>query len=117
VSANETFEEPTWRLALSVEPVDDIRFYVSYDRGYKAGAFISAAQNAAQAARPLDSEILDNYAVGAKTTLMNGRLRFNAEAFLLDYSDLQVYELLGLTLVSSNADAEVSGVELETAFA
>jgi iron complex outermembrane receptor protein len=31
--------------------------------------------------------------------------------------DLQVYELLGLTLVTSNAQAEVNGYELESAFA
>jgi iron complex outermembrane recepter protein len=117
ITASETFEEPTWRLALSVEPVDDIRFYVSYDRGYKAGAFVSAAQTALQAATPIESEILDNYAIGAKTTLMGGRLRLNAEGFFLDYNDLQVYELLGLTLVTSNADAQVFGAEIEAAFA
>jgi iron complex outermembrane receptor protein len=117
VTASETFEEPTWRLALSLEPVDDIRFYVSYDRGYKAGAFASAEQTAAQAVLPIESEILDNYAIGAKTTLMGGRLRLNAEGFFLDYNDLQVYELLGLTLVTSNADAQVFGGEIEAAFA
>ena len=117
VTASESFEEPTWRLALSVEPVEDVRFYVSYDRGYKAGAFISAAQTAAQAVRPIESEILDNYAVGAKTTLFGGRMRLNAEGFYLDYNDLQVYELLGLTLVSSNADAQVFGAEIEAALA
>jgi iron complex outermembrane recepter protein len=117
VRAEETFSEPTWKVALAVEPIQDVRFYASYDRGYKAGAFPSAAQTPAQAARPLRSEILDNYEIGAKTTLMNGRLRFNAAAFLLDYTDLQVYELLGLTLVTSNADAEVKGFEIETAAA
>lgn len=117
VSAEETFEEPTWRLALAVEPVEDVRFYVSYDRGYKAGAFPSAAQNAAQAATPIRSEILDNYEIGAKTTFWDNRVRFNAAAFMLDYTDLQVNELLGLTLVASNAAAEVSGFEIETALA
>jgi iron complex outermembrane receptor protein len=117
VTASETFEEPTWRLALSVEPVEEARFYISYDRGYKAGSFVSGAQTALQASTPIDSEILDNYAIGMKTTWMDGRLRFNAEGFLLDYSDLQVYELLGLNLVTSNADAQSSGIELETAFA
>jgi iron complex outermembrane receptor protein len=116
-SAEESFSEPSWRLALSVEPVDDVRFYVSYDRGYKAGAFVSTAQTALQAVTPIESEILDNYAIGAKTTWFDGRLRVNAEAFLLDYTDLQVYELLGLTLVTSNADAEVTGFEVETALA
>src|SRR5690606_9896100 len=108
---------PTWRLALSVEPVEEARFYISYDRGYKAGSFVSTTQTALQAATPTDREILDNYAVGMKTTWLHLRWRLNAEAFLLDYSDLQVYELLGLTLATSNADAQSSGIEIETAFA
>lgn len=117
VRASTSFEEPTWRVALSVEPLPDVRFYASYDRGYKAGAYISAAQTGAQAIQPLNSELLDNYEVGAKTTLFNGRMRFNAAAFWLDYTDLQVNELAGLNLVASNAQAEVEGFELETAFA
>ncbi len=117
VTADASFEEPTWKLALAVEPIDNMRFYVSYDRGYKAGAFPSAAQTGAQAAQPLRSELLDNYEIGAKTTLAGGRLRLNAAAFMLDYTDLQVYELLGLSLVTSNAEAEVRGFEIETALA
>ncbi len=117
VNADASFEEPTWKVALSVEPVEDVRLYASYDRGYKAGAFPSAAQTGAQAATPLRSELLDNYEVGLKSTLLDGRLRFNAAAFRLEYDDLQVYELLGLTLVTSNAQAEVDGFEIETAFA
>lgn len=112
-----SFEEPTWKLALAVEPVQNMRFYASYDRGYKAGAFPSTAQNAVQATTPLRSELLDNYEIGAKTTLAGGRLRLNAAAFMLDYTDLQVYELLGLTLVTSNAGAEIRGFELESALA
>ena len=117
VTADASFEEPTWKLALAVEPIDNVRFYVSYDRGYKAGAFPSAAQTGAQATEALRSELLDNYEIGAKTTLAGGRLRLNAAAFMLDYTDLQVYELLGLRLVTSNAEAEVRGFEVETAFA
>lgn len=117
VKADASFEEPTWKLALAVEPLDNMRFYVSYDRGYKAGAYPSASQTGVQATTPLRSELLDNYEIGAKTTLADGRLRLNAAAFMLDYTDLQVYELLGLTLVTSNAEAEVRGFEIETAFA
>ncbi len=117
VKADASFEEPTWKLALAVEPLDNMRFYVSYDRGYKAGAYPSASQTGVQATTPLRSELLDNYEIGAKTTLADGRLRLNAAAFMLDYTDLQVYELLGLTLVTSNAEAEVRGFEIETTFA
>lgn len=111
------FGEPTWKIALSVEPFEDVRLYASYDRGYKAGSFPSTAQTAVQARTPLRSEILDNYEIGLKSTVLDGRLRFNGAVFRLEYDDLQVYELLGLTLVTSNAQAEVDGYELEGAFA
>ncbi len=117
VRAETSFDEPTWRVALSVEPVEDVRLYASYDRGYKAGAFVSGAQTGVQAVRPLNSELLDNYELGAKTTLLGGRLRLNAAAFWLDYTDLQVYELAGLNLVTSNAQAEIRGFEIEPALA
>lgn len=116
VTGDESFSEPSWKIALAVEPVDNVRLYASYDRGYKAGAFPSTAQSGAQALTPLASELLDNYEIGVKSTLM-GRLRFNAAAFKLEYTDLQVYELLGLALVTSNAQAEVDGFEIETALA
>lgn len=112
-----TFEEPTWKVALAVEPLPDVRLYASYDRGYKAGSFVSTAQSALQASTPIRSELLDNYELGLKSTVLGGRLRLNAAAFWLDYQDLQVYELLGLNLVTSNASAEVNGFEIETALA
>jgi iron complex outermembrane receptor protein len=117
VRGDETFSEPSWKLALAVEPIDNVRLYASWDRGYKAGAFPSTAQSGAQALTPLNSELLDNYELGLKSTILDGRLRFNAAVFKLDYQDLQVYELLGLALVTSNAQAEVDGFEIETAFA
>ena len=117
VSGDASFDEPTWKIALAVEPFDNVRLYASYDRGYKAGSFPSTAQTGAQAITPLRSEILDNYEIGLKSTLLDGRLRFNAALFKLEYDDLQVYELLGLSLVTSNAQAEVDGYEIESAFA
>jgi len=117
VSGDASFDEPTWKIALAVEPFDNVRLYASYDRGYKAGSFPSTAQTGVQAVNPLRSEILDNYEIGLKSTLLDGRLRFNAALFKLEYDDLQVYELLGLSLVTSNAQAEVDGYEIESAFA
>lgn len=117
VDADASFDEPTWKIALSVEPINNVRVYASYDRGYKAGSFPSTAQTGLQASTPLRSEILDNYELGLKSTILDGRLRFNAAAFRLEYDDLQVYELLGLSLVTSNAQAEVNGYEIESAFA
>lgn len=113
-SADTSFSEPSWRLALSVEPFRDKRIYVSYDRGYKGGAYPSQAQSALQATTAIKAEMLDNYDIGFKTRWFDNLLQVNGDYFRLDYQDLQVFELQnGLTLVSSNADAKVDGFELE----
>ncbi|WP_273143949.1 TonB-dependent receptor [Oceanicaulis alexandrii] len=114
VTGEESWTEPTWRLAADWRPNDNILAYASYDRGYKSGLYPSQAQNAVQASTPLDPEILDNFEIGLKTNWNNGRFILNGSAFFTDYQDLQVYELLGLALVTSNADAEIFGVEIET---
>jgi len=51
-----------------------------------------------------------------KSTFANGRGIFNLAAFYTDYQSLQVYELLGLALSTSNADAEIRGAEAELVF-
>lgn len=108
------FTKPTWRLSLSAEPWEGKRIYVSYDRGYKSGSFVSQAQNAIQATTIIKPEILDNFDLGIKTTWFNKRLRVNADAFYLDYKDLQVFELSStLNLITSNADARVYGLEAQ----
>ncbi|MBL4544918.1 MAG: TonB-dependent receptor [Oceanicaulis sp.] len=114
MTGEESWTEPTWRLAADWRPNDNILAYASYDRGYKSGLYPSQAQNAVQASTPLDPEILDNFEIGLKTNWNNGRFILNGSAFFTDYQDLQVYELLGLALVTSNADAEIFGVEIET---
>lgn len=115
-SGSESWTEPTWRLALDWRATDNVMLYASYDRGYKSGLYPSQAQSAAQATTPLDPEILDNFEVGMKSTFAEGRGIFNVAAFFTDYQDLQVYELLGLALSTSNANAEIRGIEAEFAF-
>jgi len=112
-SGEESWTEPTWRLAADWRPNSNVLAYASYDRGYKSGLYPSQAQNADQATTPLDPEILDNFEVGLKTNWDGGRFILNGAAFFTDYQDLQVYELLGLALVTSNADAEIFGLEIE----
>ncbi len=109
----ESWTEPTWRLAADWRPNDNVLAYASYDRGYKSGLYPSQAQNAVQATTPLEPETLDNYEVGLKTNWNEGRVILNGAVFFTDYKDLQVYELLGLALVTSNADAEIFGLEIE----
>ena len=113
VSASESWTEPTWRAALDWQVDDSKLLYVSYDRGYKSGAFAGQAQTPAQATATLGSEIVDNIEIGAKTRWFDDRLQLNIAGFTSKYKDLQIYELVSLSLVSSNADADLKGVEVE----
>lgn len=115
-SGSTSWTEPTWRLALDWRASDNVMLYAAYDRGYKSGLYPSQAQSAAQATTALDPEILDNFEIGMKSTFADGRGVFNVAAFYTDYQNLQVYELLGLALSTSNANAEIRGVEAEFAF-
>jgi len=118
VTPEADFTKPTWRATLAVEPADGKRFYLSYDRGYKSGTFTSQAQNADQANFLVQPEQLDSFNLGAKTTWFDHRVRVNADAFYIDYKDLQVFEF-GQTLnfVLASADATIQGIEIDAMLA
>jgi len=117
VTGSDTFTEPTWRVALDWQVDDSKLLYLSYDRGYKSGGFVAQTQSAEQAQTPLLSEIVDSFEFGAKTRWLDDRLQLNLAAFYSTYDDLQIFELIGLSLNTSNADAEIFGVEIETSAA
>lgn len=118
VPASAKFTKPTWRATLAVEPWADKHFYISYDRGYKAGTFTSQAQNATQATFVVKPEKLDSFNLGMKTQWLDNALRLNADAFYLKYQDLQVFEFgQRLNFVLANADATVKGIELQAVVA
>ena len=111
---NTTFDELTWRLALSQEFGDNSLTYISYNRGFKAGLFnlnVLAPTGPGPAVEP---EILDAYEVGFKTELFNNRARLNAAAFFYDYKDLQVgISTPGGNTVLNAAEASMTGGEVE----
>jgi outer membrane receptor protein involved in Fe transport len=54
---------------------------------------------------------------GVKTTLLDGRMTFNASTFLTKYEDLQVTQFQGTSFVVANAQgADIKGVELDSQF-
>ncbi|HEX5775129.1 MAG TPA: TonB-dependent receptor [Caulobacteraceae bacterium] len=67
--------------------------------------------------RTFEPEFVDAFEVGAKNTLLEGALMFNANAFFYDYRDYQVSQIRDRTAVNENFDAQVWGLEFETRFA
>jgi iron complex outermembrane receptor protein len=88
--------------------------YGSVASGYKAGNFNTTSQLLGVVA----PEKVRTYAVGLKTTLADGRLRFNTEVFYNDYTNkqLQFITFVGNQLTNSVGNvgkAHTDGVDFE----
>ena len=106
----DTFNALTWRLALDYDLAEDVLVYASYNRGFKSGGFNAGALTLP----PFKNETIDAYEVGLKSTLLDRRLRFNAAAFVYDYSDIQVQQVIvGIAGVYNGAQARIYGAEAQ----
>lgn len=95
----------------------DLMFYSGYSRGFKSGGwnvdFISTFDKVS-----FDDEQVDSYELGMKSTLADGRIRFNAALYSANYSDFQVFQFVPLdtggTIISITNAAEVTAKGFET---
>lgn len=116
---DESYSEWTPRAVLEYTPADDLLFYASVSRGYKAGGFNT---NIAQP-EGFDPETLWAYELGNKATLYNGQVRLNTALFYYDYSDLQLNTIppgspVGtFQIVINAAEAKIKGFEADVAIA
>lgn len=107
---SETYSEPTWRLAVDHLFSDNIRGYMSYNRGFKSGIYNVTAPGQT----PVDPELLDAYEIGIKSELADGRIRLNGAAFYYEYDNIQLTALVGAEQQLLNAaEAEISGLEVD----
>ena len=103
---------------LSFRASENTLLYAGISTGFKSGGFTFTGR--AYNAATYEPETVTTYSVGLKTTLADGSLRFNAEAFLNDYQDKQ-FTVISLdeqtgTLVQQNDNAgkvETRGFEFE----
>jgi len=108
------------KLELDWRPTEDLLVFGSISQGTKSPGFnvgfldqtFLFASNTPQTI-PFDEETLRSYELGFKSTIFDGRARFNGSAFYYDYKDFQTFRFELLNQIIFNADAEVSGAELE----
>jgi len=115
VSPSDTWSSFTPMVSLDYRFTVNTMAYASYSEGFKSGGFDGTARDAASAVRGFDEEQARQVEVGLKSQLFDNRLRLNLAAFHIDYTDLQVFQLVdGASLVVSNAaDATSQGFEAE----
>ncbi len=113
-------KEHTPMASLSYDVGERSMVYFTYSEGYRDGGF--PARFTGVVPIPLPNyypEFVDNYEVGYKTTLLDGRLRANLAAFLMEYSDMQISATSLLPNVGDNTtkfnlgDATYKGFEIE----
>lgn len=113
LTSGQSFEKPTWRIAVDHKFSDDMLGYISYNRGIKSGGFniLAPADVAADGYAP---ETLDAYEVGLKTELLDRHVRFNTSAFWYEYRDLQVSLVDNARETTANAArARIRGFDAE----
>jgi len=110
IIGEETFTDLSPRLALSYDLSDEATVYATISRGYKAGGFSLGRNGADNSAvnETFEPEVLTNYEVGVKSELFDGRVRFNAAAFLLDWQDLQLETFFFLVPGDATSNVELT---------
>lgn len=103
------------KAALNWQPTDEVLYYLSWNRGIKAGSFNAPVFALPANETKFDEEILNAYEFGIKSFLFDNQLRLNAAVFYYDYTDIQAYQLEGFTQIIRNKDGDSKGAELEIA--
>lgn len=103
-----------YRVGLSFHVRDDVMLYGSFATAYIAGATDPVNQNL------LDPQTNDTFEIGVKSTLLDGKLTFNASAYQAQYDGLNTtqFEIQGNTGVAvaiqvPGGSIESTGLELE----
>lgn len=99
------------RVVLDYRIARDAIVYASVARGWLPGGISITTP----AKRTFDSEKMWNYELGAKTTLLDGRVRLNAAVFRSDIDDYQetTRELVITASVSNADEVRIIGAEAE----
>ena len=120
-------DEFTPLVNLAWDASDDVMLYATYSEGFKSGGFtqrvfppIVVPFTAPPGTPDIDliptfePEFADVYELGFKSTLFDGRVRFNGAVFHTDYEDLQVQVFNSVAPVTENiGSANIDGLELE----
>ncbi|MEZ5567943.1 MAG: TonB-dependent receptor [Halioglobus sp.] len=111
VNPDESWDEFTPRLGLEWQATEGIMAYISYSKGFKAGALEGARATDAQfASNWLDPEVVDTFELGVKAEWFDGQLRTNVAVFTSEYKDK--VELID-PQTAAVADVDINGLELD----
>lgn len=100
----------TYRFNLTWKPTDDLLFYAVASSGFRPGGINRRGDVA-----PYSTDTLYNYELGWKTTLADGKLRFNGALYQQNWKSFQ-FSFLGpnsFTIIQNGPDARIRGAEMD----
>ncbi|WP_375404805.1 TonB-dependent receptor, partial [uncultured Sphingomonas sp.] len=109
-------DRPTYRAALTWEPLSTLNLFASYSTGYKAGGFNSGGGTPALGVtrRTFASETARNYELGLRSQFADRRITLNVTGYRVDLDDFQDRSFDGTTFLIRNAGRlRHQGVEAE----
>jgi iron complex outermembrane receptor protein len=122
---NRKWDDFTPRVSIDYRFNENVMAYFSYTNGFKSGGFDMRGNQRvfSETVDGYDSENVDNWEIGLKTTGLDGDLTFNVTAFWADYTDVQITTqqfvdidgvLTNVTAVLNAGKQENKGLEIET---
>jgi len=106
----------THRVNLTWQIDDDRMVYATYSTGFRPGGVNRRTD--IPGIGPYDSDTLDNYEIGWKTSWQDNRLRFNGDFFWEDWNNFQ-FPFLGpnsVTIIANVGNATSKGVESDVSW-
>jgi iron complex outermembrane recepter protein len=108
----------SFKFSLNYNVSDGRLLYATYSEGFRAGGVNRAIVPGIPKYEP---DFVDNYELGWKTIWMDGRLRFNGAAYLLEWKNFQFsfldFSVSPLTIIQNIGQARTIGSEFDLAFA
>lgn len=116
--ATDEIDDTEWSGKVSVDHIlsSGDMVYISYNRGYRSGAFNGQAFNGPSEIEPVAPEIIDAFEAGFKAEFFARQLRINGAAFYYDYSDQQFLNIdpdTAAQTLHNIASSEIKGLEFD----
>ncbi|MAA88204.1 MAG: TonB-dependent receptor [Haliea sp.] len=119
------FSANTFRVVLDYNWTDELMTYVSFATGFVSGGF-SETCGSAFSCQPYASEENENFEVGAKADMLDGKLRMNGALFHTVYENLQRDTVVSFkdaagndfqeTIALNEGESTAIGLELELSY-
>ena len=119
-SGAKTFQAATPSFTVNYQATPTVFLYATVSKGFKSGGFNDVSDEKFAAQTPYLPEKVWNYEAGFKADLFDHHARLNVSAFRLDYTNLQVSEVVpafeggpNLVVIANAGKTHNQGIETE----